>query len=173
MLASMELYDRHNKTAFTWFEQWAVGKGIAKDDRVYHELSTLFEAIEYGGIYDQLNLPALFSFEVINRRIQSLLEAYRINPSRPNYEMAEHYSAIADPFDGVVSALRERGVKMLKEKNDAERVRQVARDLKTGGGKGGYGGGGPEKVPLKGDDEGKKGAAKKGRGRGGGHGDKG
>ena len=142
---------------------------------MYHELSTLFEAIEYGGIYDQLNLPALFSFEVINRRIQSLLEAYRINPSRPNYEMAEHYSAIADPFDGVVSALRERGVKMLKEKNDAERVRQVARDLKTGGGKGGYGGGGggPEKVPLKGDDESKKKGDKKGRGRGGGHGDEG
>ena len=58
-----------------WFTEFARSKGIHSTDRVYHELSTLVDAVYHGGTYDQFNLGCSICIEVISRRIQSIVDA--------------------------------------------------------------------------------------------------
>lgn len=57
-------------------------KGISETDRVMFELRTLIEVIHLGGVYDQLNLASLASFESAAQRVHSIVDAYSAGAHR-------------------------------------------------------------------------------------------
>ena len=65
--------------------------------------------------------PSLFSFEILSRRMQVILQAYHSNPGRPSYEHAPHYNPLGNPFDGVVPELRKQGVQKIKDERKDRR----------------------------------------------------
>ena len=133
---------------------------MSNTDRVYHEATPIIQAIEWGAHYDQLNVSSLFSFEIISRRIQVILQAYHSNPGRPSFEHAAHYNPLGNPFDGVVPELRKLGVQKVKDEAEVERTRQKAIELRqevdkfrhksAGGAEDGGGGATPESGKPKG-----------------------
>ena len=122
--------ERHSQSPTAWFEQWCGSVGIANSDRVYHEAAPLMQALEWGACYDQVNVSSLFSFEILSRRMQVILQAYHSNPGRPTYEHAPHYNPLGNPFDGVVPELRKQGVQRIKDEAEIERTRQKAVELR-------------------------------------------
>ena len=123
--------ERHSQSPTAWFEQWCSSVGVNHSDRIYHETVPLVQAIEWGGAFDQVNVSSLFSFEILSRRIQVILQAYHSNPGRPSFEHAPHYNPLGNPFDGVVPELRKQGVQKVKEEAEIERTRQKAIELRT------------------------------------------
>eukprot|EP00959_Pyramimonas_sp_CCMP1952_P394542 8266790-Pyramimonas_sp.AAC.1 len=59
-----------------------------------HELTCLVAMMFYAPTLDQLNAPALASFEVLARRLQAILDAYKIPGRAPNWQMARFYSGV-------------------------------------------------------------------------------
>ena len=130
MLTFCNHVERHSQSPTAWFEQWCTSVGVNSGDRIYHETVPLLQALEWGGSYDQLNISALFSFEILSRRIQVILQAYHNSPGRPTYEHAQHYNPLGNPLDGVVPELRKLGVTRVKEDAEVERTRQKAQELR-------------------------------------------
>ena len=90
---------------------------MADTDRVTHELRTLINILHYGATYDQLNCPALLSFELVDRRICVLIEAYR-NPSKVAWSAARFYTATKSPEDVIPDSLRAYVARKGKEENE-------------------------------------------------------
>ena len=105
LLDLMKAMGRNNGDAQTWLTAWGQKKGLQDTDRVMHELRTLVDALYYGATYDQLNCPSLLSFEILNRRICSLIEAHR-TPSNPNWSAAKFYEVMKTPDDVIPDSLR-------------------------------------------------------------------
>ena len=72
-LHMMKMMMRAGGSPRAWLQSWARYKQIPEQDRIMHELRTLVDAVEYGGSYDQLNLPSLAAFECITRRIAAII----------------------------------------------------------------------------------------------------
>ena len=56
---------------------------VPEGDRVKHEHQNLMEILEYAMVYDQVDVSALSSFELLARRVALLEEAYTANPKNP------------------------------------------------------------------------------------------
>ena len=59
-----------------WFDKWCRDAAVNPRERSGIEMRSLTEVLYMGGAIDQLNLPALASFEMVTRRISQLVEAY-------------------------------------------------------------------------------------------------
>ena len=128
----MKHWLRHGGSPRLWLDIWCRSKGISNHERVYHELSLLLELFYVGGTYDQLNLPALCCFEVAARRIQSIVDAYAGDPSRPSWANARLYSGVGQAEDLVAPELRHYVARRAKEESDVESMRQRVRGLPSG-----------------------------------------
>ena len=164
-----QVMQRRGGDPILWLEKWAHKKGIADNDRVYHELEVICSALYYMGTYDQLNLGMLASAETLIRRISSIVSAYA-NPSKPNWNLAKHLKGEADVNDVIAPGLMNFAVKKAKDEIDIGNAgsRSTAGSSGDGrgqgqGGQGGDGGGNPAKADAN-KNAGGKGA--KGRGRG-------
>eukprot|EP00959_Pyramimonas_sp_CCMP1952_P381382 7991476-Pyramimonas_sp.AAC.1 len=51
--------ERTGRVPSGWLDKWAQSRNIASSDRVYYELKTIIDSLEYAGCYDQLNLGSL------------------------------------------------------------------------------------------------------------------
>ena len=114
-----------------WLAEFCRDRRIEKSDRVYHELHNLVEVVYIGGTFDQLNMPALQSFERISRRIATIVDAYS-GTGQPSWRMARHYEGSPGLLDSVSPALRQWGIKRAKDENELNTAR--TRNLKGGGG---------------------------------------
>ena len=56
--------------------------------------------------YIQVRIASLFSFEILSRKVQTILQAYPSIAWRPSYEHAQHYSPLGNLVDGIVPELR-------------------------------------------------------------------
>ena len=124
LLDLMKSMGRNNGDAQTWLTAWAKAKGIEENDRVMHEMRTLINILFYAVTFDQLNCPSLLSFELVNRRICTIIEAYR-NPSKVDWSQSKHYSAHKQPEDIIPDSLRAyvaRKGKEERELNDGKRT---------------------------------------------------
>ena len=106
----------------------ARSKGIHSTDRVYHELSTLVDAIYHAGTYDQYNLGCSIVVEVIARRIQSIVDAYS-NPGRIDFTQARHFVGTSSLEDAVDPALRNYVARKSKDEAEIQNARDKARAL--------------------------------------------
>ena len=119
-----------------------------------HELRTITEAMYLGGVYDQLNLPVLACFEVLARRLQTIVDAYRVVGRAPNWELSRHFAGMTNVNDVVSPELRAHVSRRAKEEAEqlAARKKYEVKEKDDDGDGDGDGGG--------------RGAAGRGRGRG-------
>ena len=74
-----------------WFHEWCRVKNLRPSDRTYHEVKVLAEVFRAAGCVDQLNTPSLVSFEILGRRLQSVIDAYQV-PDKVSWLRARHFS---------------------------------------------------------------------------------
>ena len=148
-----------------WLDIYVRNKNISRSDRTYHELQVLVEIFYVAGVYDQVNGGGLACLEVAARRIQTIVDAYAVDPAKPSWSNARFYSGVGSVDDLVSPDLRQYVARQAKEESDIESVRQKTRTLghaaeavATGGLPAGGGGGGDKATKGK----------PKGRGRGAG-----
>ncbi len=108
---------------------WALSKGIARHERVYHELEVLIEAFYAGGTFDQLSLSCLLSFEVLARLAQTIVDAYSADPSHLTWSNAKFFSGVGSADDLVAPELRSYVMKRAKEESEIEAARLRSRTL--------------------------------------------
>ena len=70
---------------------WLNNSHIPIGDRSVHEHFCLSKIIAAATETDQLNLPALKSFELIGRRLQLIESAHMYNPTSPDYSAGEDF----------------------------------------------------------------------------------
>ncbi|CAK0825933.1 unnamed protein product, partial [Prorocentrum cordatum] len=89
-------------------EKWMRDAHVPDNDRVKHEHGSLMEILETALTYDQLDVSALASFEILSRRIQLLEEAYTSNPKAPRFEGSEHFQGLGRKVAAVAPLLTSR-----------------------------------------------------------------
>lgn len=114
-----------------WLQVWARHKSVAETDRVMFELRTLIEIIYLGGVYDQLNIASLASFESASRRIQSIVDAYSAGGT-PDWGAARIITGYKGPDDVVSPQLRTWAARKGKEEVELAQARAKMRDGKRG-----------------------------------------
>ena len=116
-----------------WFTEFARSKSIASTDRVYHELSTLVDAIYHAGTYDQYNVGCSIVLEVLARRIQSIVDAYS-TPGRIDFTQARHFVGSGSLEDAIDPALRDYVARRSKDEAEIQNAREKARALASASG---------------------------------------
>ena len=97
------------------------------------ELRTLVEAIEYGGSYDQLNMPSLAAFECISRRIMAIVDAFGAGTANsPDWGAARIFTGYRGPEDIVMPQLKQWASKKGKEEAELHQARTKMRELRRG-----------------------------------------
>ena len=76
----------------------------------------------FAGTFDQVNIGAFVSLEVVARRIQLITEAYS-NPARPNWEAARLFMGQTLAEDAVVPALRTYVAKRRRARSSTPGIR--------------------------------------------------
>ena len=111
-----------------WMLQFAREKHIAASDRTWHELRVLTSAVEAAGSYDQLNIGALASVEILCRRVQAIADAHAI-PGKVDWSNGKFFTGTGDVGDAVTSSLRQWAARRAKDEADIESARDRARAM--------------------------------------------
>lgn len=122
--------ERHGKTPSAFLERWARSKRVEDSDRVYHELPTLIDSLELLVTYDQVNIANLAGVEVMARRLQTVFDAYELNPRRSNFEAAKYFSGMGSATDAVAPELRSFVARKARDDAEVEKQRQKVRELR-------------------------------------------
>ena len=131
-LHMMKMMMRAGGSPRAWLQSWARYKQIPEQDRIMHELRTLVDAVEYGGSYDQLNLPSLAAFECITRRIAAIVDAFGAGAQNPDWGAARIYTGYRGPEDIVMPQLKQWASKKGREEVELHQARTKMRDLRRG-----------------------------------------
>ncbi|CAK9106636.1 Uncharacterized protein SCF082_LOCUS49674 [Durusdinium trenchii] len=121
--------ERHGGDPRLWMQLWCRSKHIETTDRTFHEMKVLVDALFFAGTFDQVNIPALMSMEVVCRRIQAFVDAYS-NPSRPSWENAKIFAGQGTPEDIVSPTFRNYATRKNKEELELLQARQKVRELR-------------------------------------------
>ncbi|CAK8988362.1 unnamed protein product, partial [Durusdinium trenchii] len=121
--------ERHGGDPRLWMQLWCRSKHIETTDRTFHEMKVLVDALFFAGTFDQVNIPALMSMEVVCRRIQAIVDAYS-NPSRPSWENAKIFAGQGTPEDIVSPTFRNYATRKNKEELELLQARQKVRELR-------------------------------------------
>ena len=138
------------KSPISHHDTWKTSSRIPEGDRAIHEHYLLCRALFELLVVDQCNAPALKSAELLCRRLQLIEEAYRVNPSNPDYSGCDHWMGWgAMPGGTTVSPALRRHVagemkaeaEVAKESRKAREEKKLASSKKRpkkpkGGGKG-------------------------------------
>ena len=82
-----------------WFEAWCHEYHIGEADRLYHEMVNLVEVLHLGCTYDQLNMGALASFEMVTRRLMAIVEHINSGKESGNWSTARYLIQRRGPGD--------------------------------------------------------------------------
>ena len=110
-----------------WFAEWTKELSLSRKDRAWHEVSNLIDILYQGGCYDQLNMGALASMELVSRRLQQYTEAYAHGADCPNWASAKHFSGSSSSLDLVPPEMRSFASRLSKEEAELEHLRARAR----------------------------------------------
>ena len=124
-----------------WFDEFKRVKRIEANDRVVWEMRPLVECFYYAGSVDQLNMPALASFEILSRRLLGIIDAYAGDGQKPNWKIAGHISGGVGLDDAMSLEMRNYVQRTVKERNDLEVARRRADGGAHDGGDDNFGGG--------------------------------
>ncbi len=118
---------QHGGTPRLWFAEWTKETGVTRRDRAWHEVNVLIDALYLAGTYDQVNVGALASLEVITRRLLQYVEAYVHGAENPNWSSAKHISGTTSALDQVPEEMRTCASRLSKEEAELECLRAKAR----------------------------------------------
>ena len=121
--------ERHGGDPRLWLQLWLRAKHIEPTDRVAHEMRVLCDVLYYAGTFDQLNIPALVSLEVVCRRMQAVVDAYT-NPSKPSWENAKIFTGQGSPEDLVSPTFRSYATRKNRDELELLQARQKVRELR-------------------------------------------
>ena len=114
-----------------WLATWARFKQVQEGDRIMFELRTLVDAIELAATYDQVNAPALASFETISRRIMAIVDAFSAgSSSAPDWGAAKIITGYKGPEDVVSPTLRQWAARRGKDEVELHQARTKMRDAR-------------------------------------------
>lgn len=88
------------------------------------------DVLNYGGCYDQLNLPILACFETVARRVQCIVDAYSAGGSSPDWGNAKLFTGYVGPDDVVMPQLRTWAARRGKEEVELYQARNRMKELK-------------------------------------------
>ena len=125
----MKHTERHGGDPRQWLLQWMRSKHIEQSDRVYHELKVITDSLYYAATFDQVNVPALLSMEVLCRRLQAICDAYS-NPNKPTWDNARVFSGQGSPDDIVSPAIRTFALRKNKDELELLQARIKVRELR-------------------------------------------
>eukprot|EP00959_Pyramimonas_sp_CCMP1952_P441213 9236780-Pyramimonas_sp.AAC.1 len=125
--------ERTGRVPSGWLDKWAQSKNIVSSDRVYYELKTIIDSLEYARCYDQLNLGSLVFAELLCLRAQAIVDAYDTNPNKPSFENAKYFSGLKSLSDAVSPDLKSFAARKAKEDTEVEKQRQKVRELRGKG----------------------------------------
>ncbi len=131
MMWLVKYWAKQGCTPTQWLDRHLHSENYSLTDRSVHELRALAEIMDSAGSYDQLNLAALASFELVARRWQLILAAHARNPASPDYEGAEHYEGLEKRRFGIAPAMTEHVARRMKEEADIEKQRNKAREARS------------------------------------------
>ncbi len=118
---------QHGGNPRLWFAEWTKETGVTRKDRAWHEVNVLIDALYLAGTYDQVNVGALASLEVITRRLLQYVEAYAHGAENPNWSSAKHFSGTASALDLVPEEMRTYASRLSKEEAELESLRARAK----------------------------------------------
>eukprot|EP00434_Breviolum_minutum_P037676 symbB.v1.2.033418.t1/scaffold4147.1/size43859/1 len=122
---------RSGGTPKGWLQTWARFKSIQENDRIMFELRTLVDSLEIGCCYDQVNVPALASFETIARRVMAIVDAFSAGSSAsPDWGAAKIITNYRGPEDVVSPQLRQWAARKGKEEVELHAARTKIRDAR-------------------------------------------
>ena len=101
---------------------------VPETDRVRHEHGTLMEVLEMAVVYDQVDVSALASFELLSRRVRLLEEAYTANPKNPRFEGSEYFVGLGRRSCAVSPALTAHVASALQADAQIQKERRKARE---------------------------------------------
>ena len=101
---------------------------VPETDRVRHEHRVLMEILELAVTYDQLDVSALSSFELLGRRVQLLEEASSANPKNPRFEGSEYFSGLGRRGAAVAPTLTAHVATSLQADVAIQKERRKARE---------------------------------------------
>ena len=88
-----------------------------RQDRTYHEMQTLADALFVAGTWGQYNLRACLCCERLARRMQAIVEAHR-DPEQVSWGMARYFGGSASAVDAAMPNMRSYVARRARE--DAE-----------------------------------------------------
>ena len=116
-----------------WLSEWMRTKQVSENDRTAYEMRTLIDCIYTAGVYDQLNIPALASLEIISRRIQGIVDAFASGtPGNPDWASTRVITNYRGADDAISPALRTWAARRNKEEMDLAVSRARVRDHRRG-----------------------------------------
>lgn len=121
---------KHRGLPSGFLDRCCRSKRVGEGDRVHHEMRALVDALEVGGVYDQLNLGSLAMTEVIARRLQTIFDACEPSATKPNFESASFFSGSGAATDAVSPELRNFAARRARGEAEIEKSRQKVRELK-------------------------------------------
>ena len=101
---------------------------VPEGDRVKHEHQLLMDMLEWGVVYDQLDVSALVSFELLARRVALLEEAYTSNPKAPKFDGADYFLGLGRRNAAVAPALTKFVAESLQADAQIQKERRKARE---------------------------------------------
>ena len=116
-----------------WLSEWMRAKQVSETDRVAFEMRTLVDCLYTAGSYDQVNVPALASMEIVARRLQGIVDAYAAgSPGNPDWSSARVITGYRGAEDAIAPALRSWASRRNKEEIDLAVSRARVRDHRRG-----------------------------------------
>jgi hypothetical protein len=131
MLWLCKFWSKQGHSPSTWLEKHLATESYGVTDRSVHELRALAEVMDTAGMYDQLNLASLASFELVARRWQLILAAHSRNAANPDYDGSEYYEGIEKKRFGIAPALSEHVSRKMRDDAEIEKQKNKARELRT------------------------------------------
>ena len=107
-------------------------KHIASTDRVAHELRTLVDILEESGSFDQLNLGGLVPLEIAARRVNLIVDAYKLGGA-PSYANAKYLTPLGDADEIIAPSLRSHIARRAKDDWEAVQYRKKAGSVRAQG----------------------------------------
>lgn len=121
---------KHGSLPSGFLDRWCRSKRVEESDRVYHEMRALVDALEAGGVYDQMNLGSIAMFEGLARRLQTIFDAYEQSATKPNFESARFFRGSGAATDAVSPELRNFAARRARDEGEIEKSRQKVRMLR-------------------------------------------
>ena len=103
-----------------WFTSFKRDKWLEENDRVCHEMKVLVDVLHYCQ-FDQLNLGGLATYELVCRRLQAIINAYKV-PGKANWSTAKLFSGGIGIDDGIQPSLRAHVARKAREMRELENL---------------------------------------------------